>query len=144
MNLRRLTSLTPFVLTVLVLGVSACSNNGPSTGEFNDLMDGVPTDPTTYELTVVSCVNDGEFIDYTWGLTNLSDERKTYAFEPYLTNSAGEEEKKSRKLVSESVGPGEYMEWDGAEGGGERFPIGDIECRFEVFDSVFGAFRDEG
>ena len=112
--------------------------------EFDDLMEGVPTDPTTYELTVVSCTNDGEFIDYTWGITNLSDERKTYASDVFMTNSSGEEEAKGRRLVGESVASSDYMEWDGFEGGGERFAVGDVECRFEVYDSVFGAFRDEG
>lgn len=132
------------ITLALVFAVSACTDDGPTQAEFNDAMEGVTTDPATYELTVVSCVNDGEGIYYTWGITNLTDERRTYAFDPYLTNSAGEEEKKNRKLVAESVGPGEYVEWDGAEGGGERFPLGDVECRFEVVDSVLGTFRDEG
>ena len=122
---------------------AACTDNGPNQAEFNDAMEGIPSDPDGYEVTVVSCVNDGEVIRYTWGITNLSDERRTFAFDPYLTNSAGEEEPKNRRLVSESVAPGEYMEWNGRNGGGERFPLGDVECRFEVVDSVLGQFRDE-
>ena len=128
----------------LVLFLSACGgDDGPTRDEFDEKLEGVQADPADYELTVVSCVNDGEFISYTWGITNLSDERRTFAFDPYLTNSQGEEEKKNRRLVGESVGPGDYMQWDGGNGGGERFPLGDVECRFEVFDSVLGAFRDE-
>lgn len=132
-------------LSALALAaLAACTDDGPSQAEFNETMEGITADPSTYELTVVSCANDGEFIRFTWGLTNLTEERKTYAFDPFLTNSAGEQERKNRKLVSESVGPGEYVEWNGAEGGGERFPVGDIECRFEVVDSALGLFRDEG
>jgi hypothetical protein len=130
-------------LTAAVL-LSACGDDeGPSRDEFNEKLEGVEADPDDYELALESCVNDGEFIRYTWGVSNLSDERRTFAFDPYLTNSEGKEEKKNRQLVGESVGPGDYMQWDGSEGGGERFPLGDVECRFEVFDSVLGAFRDE-
>ena len=123
--------------------VSAVDESGPSQDEFDEKLDGVASGPESYELKIVSCVNDGEFIRYVWGITNLSDERRTFAFDPYFTNSAGEEEKKGRELVGASVAPGEYTEWDGGVGGGERFPVGDVECRFEVVDSVLGAFRDE-
>lgn len=134
----------PLLLFVMLFTFAGCTDDGPTQAEFTDAMEGVPADPNSYELTVVSCTNDGEFVDYTWGLKNLSDQRKTYAFDPYLTNSAGEEEAKNRQLVGESVRPGEYVEWSGFEGGGERFPIGDVECRFEVVDSILGEFRDEG
>jgi hypothetical protein len=139
---RRIAPLLACLTAVLLL--SGCvDDEGPTRDEFNEKLEGVEADPDEYELTVVSCVNDGEFIRYTWGISNLSDERRTFAFDPYLTNAAGEEEAKNRQLVGESVGPGDYMQWDGGEGGGERFPLGDVECRFEVFDSVLGSFRDE-
>jgi len=131
-------------LVLVFMGISACTDDGPSQAEFDDALEGVPSDPDTYELTVVSCVNDGEFIRYTWGLKNLTEERRTFAFDPYLTNNAGEELKVLRQLVGESVGAGEYRQWDAFSGRGERFPVGDVECRFEVVDSVLGEFRDEG
>lgn len=134
----------PLLLFVILFGLAACAEDGPNQPEFTDAMEGVPADPDSYELTVVSCTNDGEFIRFTWGLRNLSDRRRTFAFDPFLTNSAGDEEPKNRKLVGESVDPDEYVEWTGGEGGGERFPIGDVECRFEVVDSVLGEFRGEG
>ena len=130
-------------LTAILLLLSCASDDGPTQDEFNEKLEGVASNPDDYELTVVSCVNDGEFIRYSWGITNLSDERRTFAFDPYLTNSEGEEEKKNRRLVGDSLGPEDYMQWDAFSGGGERFPVGDVECRFEVFDSVLGAFRDE-
>lgn len=133
-----------FLIVVLsMLTLIGCTDDGPSQAEFNEAMEGVPSDPSTYELEVVSCVNDGEAIRYTWGLTNLSNTQKTFAFDPYLTNSDGVEEQKERQLVGEAVEPGEYVQWDGFNGGGERFPIGDVECRFEVVDSVLGEFRNE-
>ena len=132
------------VLFVVLLALTACTDDGPNQAEFNEALEGVPTDPASYELTVVSCENDGEFVRYTWGLKNLSDERKTFAFDPYLTSSDGEELKMLRQLVGESVDPDQYLEWDAASGGGERFPVGDVECRFEVVDSVLGEFRNEG
>jgi len=139
---RRVAPLLACLTAVLLL--SGCGDDaGPTRDEFNEKLEGLEADTDEYELTVVSCVNDGEFIRYTWGISNLSDERRTLAFDPYFTNSDGEEEKKNRRLVGESVGPGDYMQWDGGEGGGERFPLGDVECRFEVFDSVLGSFRDE-
>jgi hypothetical protein len=128
----------------IVLGLGACTDDGPSQAEFNEQLEGVPSDPASFELEVVSCTNDGEFIDYEWGITNLSDERRTFAFDPFFTNSVGEEEEKNRQLVGESIGPGGSMKWEGFVGGGERFPVGDVDCRFEVVDSVLGAFRDEG
>ena len=131
-------------IVLVLMGLSACTDDGPSQAEFDEALDGVPSEPDSYELSVVSCTNDGEFIRYTWGLKNLTDERRTFAFDPYLTASSGGEEKKNRQLVAESVGPDEYLEWNGAEGGGERFPVGDVECRFEVIYSVLGEFRDEG
>lgn len=131
--------LTTVVLCTLA---TACTDSGPTQAEFNEAMQGVPSDPDGYELTVVSCVNDGEFVRYTWGLTNLSDERRTFAFDPYLTDLSGEELPMLRELVSEAVDPGGYVEWSGGAGGGERFPIGDIECRFEVVDSIFEEFQD--
>lgn len=134
----------PLLLFLVVAALVACTDKGPTQAEFNDAVEGVPSDPDTYDLTVVSCENDGEFIRYTWGLTNLSDARKTFAFDPYLTSTKGEELKMLRQLVAESVGPGEYVEWDAASGGGERFPLGTVDCRFEVVDSVLGEFRDEG
>ncbi len=130
-------------MMAIAVVLTACSNNGPSQADFAEAMDGVPTDPDTYELEILECVNDGEFITYRWELTNTGDQRKTFAFDPFLTNSAGEEEFKGRKLVGESVAPGESMEWDAGEGGGERFPIGDVECRIEVVDSALGLFRGE-
>ena len=129
------------LLALLLL--TACSDDGPSQAEFEEAMDGVLADPETYELEILECINDGEFITYRWELTNTGAERKTFAFDPYLTNSGGEEEFKGRKLVGDSVAPGQTMEWDAFEGGGERFPIGDVECRIEVVDSVLGLFRDE-
>lgn len=134
----------PLLLFLVVAALVACTDTGPTQAEFNDAVEGVPSDPDTYELTVVSCENDGEFIRYTWGLKNLTETRKTYAFDPHLMNSEGVEEKATRELVSESVAPGEYRQWDGAVGRGERFPLGTVECRFEVVDSVLGEFRDEG
>jgi hypothetical protein len=130
-------------LTAAVL-LSGCGDDeGPARDEFNEKLEGIEADPDEYELTVVSCVNDGEFIRYTWGISNLSDKRRTYAFDPYFIKLDGGEEAKGRQLVGESVGPGNYVQWDGGNGGGERFPLGDVECRFEVFDSVLGSFRDE-
>lgn len=131
-------------LFMVLLALTACTDDGPNQAEFSEALKGVPSDPASYELTVVSCENDGQVISYTWGLENFSDERKTFAFDPFLTNSSGDEEKKGRQLVAESVGPDEYVEWDGGNGGGERFPLGEVECRFEVVDSVLGEFRDEG
>ncbi len=124
--------------------LTACTDGGPDQAEFNEAMQGVPVDPDSYELTVVRCQNDGEFIRYTWGIKNLSGERKTFAFDPVFTTLEGLEETNLRELVAESVGPGEYVEWSGGAGGGERFPIGDVECRFEVVDSVLGEYRGEG
>ncbi|MFT7475734.1 MAG: hypothetical protein ACI81L_002675 [Verrucomicrobiales bacterium] len=128
----------------VLLGLSACTDDAPSQTEFNEQLDGVPSDQESFDLEVVSCVNDGEFVRYTWRLSNLSDERRTFAFDPYFTDLKGKEEKAPRELVGESVDTGAYVQWDGGVGGGERFPIGDVECRFEVVDSVLGAFRDEG
>ena len=131
-------------LVLVFTGIAACTDDGPSQAAFDDALDGVPSDPDSYQLTIVDCTNDGTVLNYTWGLKNLTQERRTFAFDPYLTNSSNEEEKKDRQLVAESVAPGEYMEWSGRNGGGERFPVGDVECRFEVVDSVLGEFRDEG
>ena len=133
----------PRVLLLVVLALLAACSDGPTDDEFGSLLEGELADPAGYELDIISCVNDGEFIRYEWGITNLSDERRTFAFDPYFTNAEGVEEKKNRRLVGESVAPGEYMQWDGGEGGGERFDVGHVECRFEVYDSVLGAFRDE-
>ena len=59
------------------------SSSDPSQAEFDERMDGVASDPDGFELTVVECVNDGEFIDYSWGITNTSSERRTYASVSY-------------------------------------------------------------
>ena len=136
MSFRRL------LLIALVVAVlaSGCSNRQT---EFNEALDGIPSDPETFELEVFECVNDGEFILYEWGLRNLTEDHKTFAFDPFFTNSDGEEEAGSRELVGDAVQPGQFMRWEGGRGGGERFPVGDVECRFEVFDSVLGLFRDE-
>ena len=142
MRVWRSAGVLTFLATLLLL--SACGDDdGPSRDEFNEKLEGVEADPADYEVAVVSCVNDGEFISYSWGITNLSDSTRTFAFDPYLTNNSGVEEKKLRELVAESVGPGQYFEWSSFSGGRERFPLGDVECRFEVFNSVLGAFRDE-
>ncbi|MDW3177861.1 MAG: hypothetical protein R8J94_10760 [Acidimicrobiia bacterium] len=133
------------LLLFAVLGVlTGCAEAGPTQAEFDEAMHGVRSDPASYDLTVVNCQNDGEFVDYAWGLTNLSGEPRTFAFDPYLRSLAGEEVPMLRELVGETVEPGEYREWQSFAGGGERFPIGDVECRFEVVDSVLGEFRDEG
>ena len=140
---------TWLALFALLLVAGACSagidsSSGPTQGEFDELLEGRLTDPEEFQLEVVSCFNDGEFIQFSWGITNLSDSRKTYAFDPYLVRLDGLDEKQLRELVGGSVGPGEYMEWESSAGGGELFPLGDeIECRFEVVDSPLGAFRDE-
>lgn len=130
-------------LLVLLASLVGCSEPDITQAEFNEALDGIPADPETYELTVVSCVNDGQVLRYTWGLKNLTDERVTYSFDPYVLTLTGDEEKKGRKLVGESVGPGEYMQWDGRNGGGELLPVGDVECRFDVFHSVLGVLRGE-
>ncbi len=132
------------VFLLMLLAFGACGADDPTPAEFNEAIEGVPADPDSYTLTVVSCENDGEFIRYTWGLKNLSGEAKTFAFDPIFTRLDGEEEINLRELVAESISPGEYVEWDGGAGGGERFPLGEVECRFDVVDSVLGEFRDEG
>ena len=142
MNTRRIAVVLTWLATALLLS-SCASDDGLMPREFNDKLEGVTADPSEYELTVVRCENDGEFIDLVWGITNLNDSSRTFAFDPFLTNKSGAEEKKLRELVGESVGSGEYLEWESFAGGGERFPLGEVECRFEVFDSVLGAFRDE-
>jgi len=142
MSRRTIAQLLACLISGLLL--SACvDDEGPTQNEFSEKLEGVEVNSDEYELTLVSCVNDGEFIRYTWGIGNLSGERRTYAFDPYFIKLDGKEEAKGRQLVGGSVGPGEYMQWDGGNGGGERFPLGEVECRFEVFDSVLGAFRDE-
>ena len=134
--------LSRLLCIVFLLVLSACTD-GPSDEEFGAKLDGVLANPETYELDIISCVNDGEFIESSWAITNLADENRTFAFDVFLTNSDGEEEAKGRELVGESVAPGQSMEWETFHGGGERFDVGDVECRFEVYDSVLGAFRDE-
>ena len=142
--LRRLLALFALLLVVGACSAGIDSSSGPSQAEFDELLEGRLTDPEEFELEVVSCFNDGEFIDYTWGITNLSDSRKTYSFNPLFRNNDGVDERLPNELVGESVGPGEYRQWDSFVGGGELFPLGDeIECRFEVVDSPLGAFRDE-
>jgi len=128
-------------MTLILVAVAIGA--GCAQQQFNDALDGVPSDPDSFELDVISCVNDGEFITYEWGLTNLTDAPKTFAFDPFFVNIDGEEEMDLRALVGEQIPPGGYQEWDGFADGGERFPVGDVECRFEVVDSVLGFQRGE-